>query len=231
MKKNNFKFYVICWALFLALFNVVSFVSVGWAGQEKYTASFWIGYILITLAFVGQLVCAYFALNKDSADAVFYRISIVTISYSALIASLFVGGICMLIPRIPYFVGVIVCAAILAFFAIWVFKAGAAAELVEGKDDEIKQKTQFVKSMTVQAQNLLSMAKDAEAQSACRKVYEAIRYSDPTSNDSLADIESRITEKFTDLAEALQKQEGVSEAANELIGLINNRNQNCKILK
>ena len=47
--KKNFKLYVVAWTVLLALFNVIAFVSVGWINQEKYTASFWIGYVLIML--------------------------------------------------------------------------------------------------------------------------------------------------------------------------------------
>jgi len=47
-----FKNYLIIWVVLLIIFNVVSFVSVGWTGQEKYTPSFWIGYAFITLTFI-----------------------------------------------------------------------------------------------------------------------------------------------------------------------------------
>ena len=64
--KKGFRFYLSIWAVLLVLFEVIAFVSPGWAGQEKYTASFWIGYVVITLAFVGQLVCAIVAFRADN---------------------------------------------------------------------------------------------------------------------------------------------------------------------
>ena len=69
--KKVFKFYSIIWAVLLALFNVISFVSVGWAGISKYTPSFWIGYAFITLSFIGQIVCAYFALKDNDIKKTF----------------------------------------------------------------------------------------------------------------------------------------------------------------
>ena len=53
--KKIFKLYLVIWAALLAAFNIVSFVSVGWAGHEKYTPSFWFGYVLITIAFLGPV--------------------------------------------------------------------------------------------------------------------------------------------------------------------------------
>ena len=52
--KKAFKSYFVIWATLLVLFNIIAFISVGWEGQEKYTASFWVGYVFITLALVGQ---------------------------------------------------------------------------------------------------------------------------------------------------------------------------------
>ena len=69
--KKVFKFYSAIWAVLLALFNVISFVSVSWAGIEKYTPSFWIGYIFITIAFIGQIICTYFALYDNDIKKTF----------------------------------------------------------------------------------------------------------------------------------------------------------------
>ena len=49
--KKLFKSYFAIWAVLLVLFNIIAFVSAGWTGQEKYTSSFWVGYVSITIAF------------------------------------------------------------------------------------------------------------------------------------------------------------------------------------
>ena len=51
--KKVFQKYLILWAVLFVLFQVIAFISPGWGGVEKYTASFWIGYVGITIAFVG----------------------------------------------------------------------------------------------------------------------------------------------------------------------------------
>ena len=55
--KKTFNFYLVIWTILLALFNIITFVNIGWEGYDKYTASFWIGYIFITVTFFGQLIC------------------------------------------------------------------------------------------------------------------------------------------------------------------------------
>lgn len=231
--KKVFKFYSIIWAVFLALFNVISFVSVGWAGISKYTPSFWIGYVFITLSFVGQIVCAYFALKDDDIKKTFYNISLISTSYTGLILSFVFGGLCMIISPLPYWVGIILCAIVLAFNIIAVVKASAVIDIVSGIDEKVKESTLFIKSLTVDAESLMSRAKSEAVKAECKKVYEAVRYSDPMSNGALASIESEITIKFSNFSNAVvsEDSEAVVTLAEEIIILLGDRNKKCKLLK
>lgn len=231
--KKVFKFYSIIWAVFLALFNVISFVSVGWAGISKYTPSFWIGYVFITLSFIGQIVCAYFALKDDDIKKTFYNISLISTSYTGLILSFVFGGLCMIISPLPYWVGIILCAIVLAFNIIAVVKASAVIDIVSDIDEKVKESTLFIKSLTVDAESLMSRAKSEAVKAECKKVYEAVRYSDPMSNDAFASVESDITIKFSKFSEAVvsEDSEAVVTLAEEIIILLGDRNKKCKLLK
>lgn len=230
--KKNFRFYLTLWGILLALFNVIAFVSPGWVGQEKYTASFWIGYVCITAAFIGQLACAYIAFKAENLNKLFYNIPLITVSFTGLIVSFVVGGLCMLISPLPYWVGVIVCAIVLAITALSIVKASFAVDVVAEIDEKVKGKTLFIKSLAVDAECLMDRAKSDQTKAVCKKVYEAIRYSNPMSHDALASIESQITIRFHALTEAVKDDsDTVSAIAEEVILLIGERNKKCKILK
>lgn len=231
--KNRFNLYIIAWAVLLALFNVIAFVSVGWAGLVKYTPSFWIGYVLITVMFVGQLACAYVAFKADSAKKLFYNISLIRTSYIGLVVSCVVGGLCMLISPLPYWIGVLACAVVLAANVLSVVKATAAISEVERVDAEVKVQTSFIKSLTVDAENLMARAKSEAVKAYCKKVYESIRYSDPMSDNTLASVESQITAKFAEFSEAVKADDAakVANTAGELCILVVDRNKNCTALK
>lgn len=231
--KKVFKFYSAVWAILLALFNVISFVSVGWAGIPKYTPSFWIGYVFITLSFIGQIVCAYFALKDGDIKKTFYNISLISTSYTGLILSFIFGGLCMIISPLPYWVGIILCAIVLGFNVIAVVKATAAIDIVSGIDKKMKESTLFIKSLTVDAENLISRAKSENIKVECKKVYEAVRYSDPISNGALTSIESDITIKFSKLSDAVVSEDSaaVVTLADEITILLGDRNKKCKLLK
>lgn len=230
---KRFKFYIVAWVALLALFNIVSFVIPGVDGTEKYTPSFWIGYLLITVMFVDQLVCSYVAFKADDAKKLFYNISLVKTSYAGLVASFVVGGICMLISALPYWVGIVACSIVLAVNIISVVKATVAIDEVERVDAKVKTQTFFIKSLTVDAETLTESAASENVRAECRKVCEAIRYSDPMSNDALCSVESQISAKFSELSDAVMSDDidNVSKIAGELLVLVGNRNKKCKMLK
>lgn len=231
--KKVMKFYCVIWAVLLALFNVISFVSVGWAETPKYTPSFWIGYIFITIAFIGQLICTYFALKDNDSKKTFYNISLISTSYTGLILSFVFGGLCMIISPLPYWIGIILCAIVLGLNAIAAVKASIAIDVVGEIDEKVKERTFFIKSLTVDAENLISRAKSEAVKAECKKVYEAVRYSDPMSSNALASIESEITITFAKLSEAVvsEDSEKVMTLAGEIIILLGDRNKKCRFLK
>lgn len=231
---KKFKVYALVWAIFLVAFNVVAFVTPNEiAGVSKFDGAFWIGYLFITVAFVGQLVCAYFAFQADSRQKMFYHISLISVSYTGLMFMLVFGVAVMAIPKLPAWVGIIVCFLVLAFTAIAVAKAAVAVDIVEQIDEKVKGQTFFIKSLTVDAKTLLSRAGSDEVQAECKKVFEAVRYSDPMSSNALVSVEAQIAAKFATLSDAVAKENigSVRVAANELVILLQDRNSKCKLLK
>ena len=232
--KKTFSYYSICWLITLAVFNVITFVTPNEiAGVSKFTGAFWTGYIFITLAFIGQLGCAYKAFKAENLKKLFYNIPLISISYTGLAVMLVAGIICMAIPIIPYWIGVIVCVLVFAFSAIRVIKASVVADIVSEIDEKVKVKTQFIKLLTADAEHLMSSSKIAELKAEAKKVYEAIRYSDPMTNDALADVEEQIQSEFKFFSQAIKSEDlELAQSVSEgLLSLIDSRNKKCKVLK
>ena len=232
--KKTFGFFAIIWVLVLALFNLLVFVTPNEAGgMTKFGGAFWVGYIFITVAFIGQLVCAFFAFKPSDKQKVFYNISLIPISYTSLIVILIAGTACMVIPDMPNWLGIIICFLALAFSAIVVLKATLAISVVTEIDQRVKNKTFFMKSLTADAEHLKNTAKTAELKALSKKVYEAVRYADPMSNAVLVEVEVKIQNGFSDFENAViaEDYELASSTADELLSLIDIRNKKCKLLK
>lgn len=230
---KNFKYYVCIWAILLVIFNIATFVSPNEAaGMTKFGGAFWVGYIFITLAFIGQLAVSFFAFNAKNMQKLFYKIPLIRISWTGLILTLISGVLCMVIPDLPNWIGIIVCFAVLAFNTISLAKANIAADIVSEIDDKVKLQTTFIKTLTVDAETLMSCAQNETAKVAAKKVCEAVRYSDPISNDGISGIESEITIKFNQFAGSITaNSDDIATVAEELIILITDRNKRCKLLK
>ena len=227
-----FKKYLICWAILLAAFNIICFATpTEFAGYRKFGGAFWSGYVFIMLAFIGQIICAYFALREKNIKQLFLNLPLITVSYSGLVLSFILGAVCMAVPDLPNWVGIILCAAVLCFTAIAVIRASAAAELAAETEQKVQTKTSFVRTITVDAENLIGRAKTDDAKADCKKVYEALRYSDPMSSESLAGIESEISRSFEAFSAKIKAGEACSDLADELVNLIGDRNRKCKVMK
>lgn len=231
---KNFKYYLGIWAILLLIFNIAVFVSPNEAASlSKFGGAFWVGYIFITLAFIGQLICAYIAFKADNLQKFFYNVPLIRISRIGLVLTAILGTLCMAIPNLPNWIGVILCLAVLAFTAISVIKATAAGDIVSGIDEKIESKAYFIKALTADAETLISAAKTPELRAKVKKVYEAIRYSDPMSNAALEEINEQIQNQFSVFEDAVKSEdsEHASSSSEELIILIDNRNKKCKLIK
>lgn len=232
--KKYFKYYGICWAIALVVFSVITFVTANeTVGLSSVGSSFWVGYAFITIAFIGNLICSFLFFKEENKGKVFLNVPIINLAYSALIVSLIVGAVAMAVPQIPYWIGVIVDVLVLAFYAIAIVKASAAANIVNDVEQKVNAQTFFIKVLTVDADSLMARAKSDEMKAETKKVYEAIRYSDPMSNDALASIENQIQNEFNAFADAVKNNDIdlAKFSANELVILINDRNKKCKLLK
>lgn len=225
---KGFKVYAVIWAICLVLFSAVVFLV-----PIERSGSFWIGYVFITLAFCGQLGCTYVAFQAENLKKMFYSIPLISVSYAGLLIMLIAGTACMAIPGIPGWLGVIICLLVLGVTAIAVITAGAAAHVVDKTDAKITAQTGFIKNLTVDAEILIQRANAPMLKNHCKKVYEALRYSDPMSNASLLAIEQRIQEEFDALTDAViaDDLDCTESAAKELLTLIAHRNQKCKLSK
>lgn len=231
--KKSFNVYTVIWAICLVVFNVIVFVVPTGLGISKFGGSFWVGYIFITVAFLGQLACAFIAFKAENIKTLFYNIPLISISYSGLIAMLIAGGVFIAIPVLPEWIGIVVCIVILAVNAIAIIKAKAAANIVKGIDEKVKAKTFFIKSLTVDASSLVACAKTDELRTEARRVYEVIRYSDPVANAELSSLDSQIEKQFAVFADTINEQNTqlAKTEADTLVQMLERRNRKCKLLK
>lgn len=228
-----FKTYFRIWLILIVMFNVCAFALPGYAmGYNKFTPSFWMVYGFVMSSLLVQLACAYIANASTDKEKQFLNSSMIMISYAGLISVLGVGIVCIMIPKIPAWVCVVACTIVFGCNVIKLIGAKTGSDLVSGIDAQIKTDTFFIKSLTVDAETLLARANTETATTACKKVYEAVRYSDPVSHAALSAAESQITVKFEEFRQSVLSGADTSEQlCKELLIMINDRNKKCRLFK
>ena len=231
---KTFKKYSLIWIICITLFNVVAFVTpCANNGVSKFSGSFWIGYIFITIAFLGNLGCSHLVFKSKNLKKLFYNIPLIRISSIGLFVMLIFGGLAMVISGFPIWISVIVCFAVLAFTAIGIISSFQTADTVESIDTKIKTNTEFIRIYTMRAENLIVRAKTDDLRKLCEKVYKAFRYSDPISNEKIIYIEKEIEKIFNQFETAASTEDidNCLTIADKLIVLISERNNAVKLYK
>lgn len=200
--------------------------------SNRYDLTFLIGMLIV---FVGTIIAAAFVLTLkvDTKEKMFLTVSQFKTAYIVTVLSLILAGIYLFVGIVPDWMVYIAVVLVYGFAIISIIKAKAAVTVVGGIDQKIKVQTFFIKSLTVDAEHLINTAKTAELKTLSKKVYEAVRYSDPMSNAVLVEVEDKIQNGFVDFENAINTEdfELASSTADELLSLIDIRNKKCKLLK
>lgn len=226
--KKNFKYYIITWLISVAVFNIISFIA-----PIIRVGLFWVGYAMITVMFIIQLACSLMFFKQNNKEKIFLNIPIITISYAALVVSVIVGLVFMAITGVSFWLAIIIASLVTGFYLIAIISVKTATDSIENTNEKVNLQTLFVKSLNVEVQTLAQKAYNDDIRLITDRVCEAVRYSDPVSNESLADCESKITLKFKEFEKSVVEHntELAEKISNELISLINERNQKCKLMK
>ena len=98
---------------------------------------------------------------------------------------------------------------------------------IERVSVKVREKTFYIKQLQTEVELLAGAETDAATKSELAQLAEKIRYSNPMSDEQLADIEDRITVKIAELKSSANKVKII----NELNSLLDERNRKCKLLR
>ncbi|MCR4615187.1 MAG: hypothetical protein K5756_03470 [Clostridiales bacterium] len=199
----------------------------------RYTSSFYAAIVIILLAYVFAVVSSLVATkNIKNDENTFNSIPII---YGGFAALLIIGIWCniAIFIRLSVAVQAIVSIIIFAAATAILFLRNAARDSIEATGSMVKAQTFFIKMLTADTQSLISEAKSDVARNSVNKLYETVRFSDPMSNDALANVDAHISVKFEDYANAVRSDDIdlITSLENELKILFAERNNKCKALK
>lgn len=222
MKKNNSKGYLILGILFI-LVSVIAF-----AVPTAKTTAFWISYAFTVLAFATQLIIWKVALGcSESLKSKFLGFPVVHIGIVYLVVQIIAFIVFLSIPTLPIWSAVVVCAVVAGVSAVCMIASDVGRSEIEKVSVKVREKTFYIKQSQTEVELLAGAETDAATKSELAQLAEKIRYSDPMSDEQIADIEDRIAAKIAELKSSTDK----TGIINELNSLLDERNKKCKLLR
>ena len=222
MKKNSTKGYVILGILF-ALISIIAF-----AVPTSKTATFWIAYVFTAAAFAAQIGIWKTALGKEGTlKSKFLGFPLVHIGIVYAVIQVIVFAVFMFVPTLPVWSAIVVCSVIAGISAVCMISADAGRDEIERVEAKVQKKVFYIRELQADLELLADNESDATVKTALTQLAEKIRFSDPMSNEQLADLEDKISTKI----EELKTTSSQLEIITELNSLLDERNKKCKILK
>ena len=222
MKKNSTKGYIILGILF-ALVSIIAF-----AVPTSKTATFWVAYVFTAAAFAAQIGIWKTALGKEETlKSKFLGFPVVHIGIVYAVIQVIAFAVFMFVPTLPAWSAIVVCSIITGVSAVCMISAGAGRNEIERVEAKVRKKVFYIRELQADIELLADNESDVTVKTALTQLAEKIRFSDPMSNEQLADLENKISTKVAELKTASSKLEIMTE----LNSLLDERNKKCKILK
>lgn len=225
MKKDIIRAIVVA-VITLVIYNLVAFMI-----PFAHTAVFWISYGFTLAAFAIACASFYIAFIKNpDAKSRFYGFPIARIGVLYGGAQLIVSLIFMALAKwILWWIPTLVYAIGLGAAIIGLVGAEAVVEEIQTQDVKLKDNTTMMRTL----QSKISQIASQTDNTGIKALAEEFRYSDPVSNDAIADAEADLAAAVDQLQSAFVDgdQEAVTQLCREATALLSERNRLCKLNK
>lgn len=189
-KKKSIGALLALWAIVFAVYNLFVFLFV-----VPWSPVFWISYGFMALAFVLQLVGMYLSFKEMSVKAIFFGIPLAQFTLFYFFAELFMSIVFMIFQNVIWTIPLFLQILLLAVYGVVAIVSVFTRDTAVAVKDQIRESATAMKLNAVDIELLCDAATDPELKTQLRRLAEAVRYSDPVSNDLVADVDGRIRQE------------------------------------
>ena len=214
MKKDTIRWIIglgVLLVLYILIAVLVPFV---------HTATFWVSFVFTLIAFGVVAASMYIAFVKNPA-----RIGAIY-GLVQLIAGLIFMALAALVPA---WIAVLVYAIALGAAVIGLISAEAVVEEIRVQDVKLKKDVSLMRSLQSKVNQIAAQSEDA----AIKALADEFRYSDPVSNDAIADAEADLSVVVEELQAAYVDgdKDALAQLCRKASILLAERNRLCKLNK
>ena len=225
MKKDTIRAVAVA-VVALVIYNLISFVI-----PFAHTAAFWISYGFTLAAFAVVCASIYIAFIKNpDAKSRFYGFPIARIGVIYGGTQLVVSLIVMALAKwTPWWIPTLIYAIGMGATIIGLVSAEAVVDEIQTQDVKLKDNTTMMRTLQSKISQLASQTDNA----GIKALAEEFRYSDPVSNDAIADAEADLAAAVDQLQAAFVDgdNEAMAQLCRKATALLAERNRLCKLNK
>ena len=225
MKKDTMRGIVVA-VVALVIYNLITFVI-----PFEHTAAFWISYGFTLAAFAVVCASIYIAFIKNpDAKSRFYGFPIARIGVLYGCAQLIVSLVIMALAQwTPWWIPVLVYAIGMGTAVIGLVAADAVVEEIQTQDVKLKKDISLMRSLQSKVSQMVTQSGSA----AIKALADEFRYSDPVSNDAVAEVEADLASAVDELQSAVVDGDTVvsEQLCHKVSAILAERNRICKLNK
>lgn len=126
-------------------------------------------------------------------------IPLASLSLYYFFAAVFAAVVFMAFQVAPFKLALVIHILILAVYLVVAILALMARDVVQDVNDTVKENVAAIKTLNVDIDVLIPQVSDPSLKKALKKVSETVKYSDPISNEAVAEIEQQIMQTVNEL--------------------------------
>lgn len=162
--------YIVVWIATVVLFNLISFLTpIGAGDTGGHSGGFWAGYIFVMVTLVLYLVFSCIALSEKNKEKKELNTPLIIICSVELCMMVLVGIVCMVVTAIPYWLGIIICYALLLFSVIFFIMVKVVGKNASAANRTLNAKTSMFCELTDLAQELIAVSSTPEERMSPRR--------------------------------------------------------------
>ena len=214
---------------------LVAYLVLALAIPFKHTGTYWIGFVFGIVGIIVSAIGVIIAFkNATSTRSKFYGFPIARLVVIYAVVQIIVSFLLMGLGFVcPSWLGIIVCVLLLVFAVIGLVATDTVRDEIERQDVQIKTDVKTMRSLQSKVNMLVNSCEDEEVKTAVKELAEEFRFSDPVSNEAIAEIESQMVDLMNEAEKAVidGDKEGALELIKKLSGVLKERNRLCKLNK
>ncbi len=229
MKKNTIRWWVLL-GVVLVVYNVLAF-----ALPFPKTAVFAVSYLFSMIAILAQIYVIRTAFYRgEGVKSKFYGFPIAKVGVIYLAIQLIGGLVFMALGlAVPVWLPLVLYVVLLGIAVAGFVAVDAARDEVVRQEVKLEKNVSRMREFQAKGQALVTLNKVPQAARPLEKLAENLRFSDPVSNEALAEIEDRLAECLAQLQSEVsaQKKEQILSLCQQAEQVLAERNQLCKLSK